>query len=112
MINLLHLTDLHFGYDRDATARAQRAGALDLLVKELGKLETAWKPDVLVISGDLSWQGKPDGYTELAKWLTGKLFRAARLAAADCIICPGNHDLDREEAFLPSPNRHRSRPLG
>ncbi len=100
MINLLHLSDLHFGYDRDEAARAQRAGALDLLLKELGKLEREWKPHVLVISGDLTWRGKPAGYTELAEWLTNRLFPATELAAADCVICPGNHDLDREEAFI------------
>jgi Calcineurin-like phosphoesterase len=38
MPNLLHLSDLHFGYDRSATSRAQRAESLDLLVKELREL--------------------------------------------------------------------------
>src|SRR5215813_5287896 len=98
MISLLHLSDLHFGYDRDQTARTQRAEALDLMLKELGKLEAAWKPQVIVISGDLSWQGKPTGYTELAEWLTKKLFPATARTAEDCIICPGNHDLDRKIA--------------
>jgi hypothetical protein len=32
MVNLLHLSDLHFGYDRDATARAQRAEAYRLFL--------------------------------------------------------------------------------
>src|SRR6266487_154799 len=99
MIHLLHLSDLHFGYDRDKTAIAQRAGALDLLLKVLGGLERDWKPQVVVISGDLSWQGKVAGYAELAGWLTKKLFPAIGLSAADCIICPGNHDLDRDIAF-------------
>ena len=98
MINLLHLSDLHFGFDRDQTSRAQRAASLDLLRKELAKLTPDWKPHVLVISGDLSWQGKPEGYTELSQWLTKKLFPDAGLTPADCIICPGNHDLDRKAA--------------
>jgi 3',5'-cyclic AMP phosphodiesterase CpdA len=102
VINLLHLSDLHFGYDRDKTAGAQRAGALDLMVKELGKLERDWKPRVIVISGNLSWQGKPTGYKELAEWLTTKLFPATGRTAADCIICPGNHDLDRDAALVRS----------
>ncbi len=99
MINLLHLSDLHFGYDEDATARAQRASALDSLVRVLRGLEEAWRPDLLVISGDLTWQGKADGYTELGKWLTESLFPATRLTAADFIICPGNHDLNRNAAI-------------
>ncbi|MCP5113257.1 MAG: hypothetical protein GY953_20695, partial [bacterium] len=99
MINLLHLSDLHFGYDRDATARELRAGALDLLVEEVGGLEPDWRPRILVISGDLTWQGKESGYTELGEWLTEKLFPATGLSAADCVVCPGNHDIDREEAI-------------
>ena len=99
MPNLLHLSDLHFGYDKDATARAQRSESLELLVKTIGKLTTDWKPNTLVISGDLTWQGKASGYPELAEWLTKKLFPAAGLTAADCVICPGNHDIDREAAF-------------
>ncbi len=98
MINLLHLSDLHFGFDRDQTAMDQRAACLDLLVKELTNLTADWKPHVLVISGDLSWQGKPEGYTELAKWLRNKLLPATALKPADCIICPGNHDLDQKVA--------------
>ena len=97
MTNLLHLSDLHFG-DQDATARAQRAGALDLLINELAKLEPDWNPHVLVISGDLSWRGMPAGYTELADWLSKKLFPVTGLTAAECVICPGNHDLDRKKA--------------
>jgi len=46
MIRLLHLSDLHFGYDLDRTAVAQRAGALDLLLKALGDLGCEWKPQV------------------------------------------------------------------
>jgi len=97
MINLLHLSDLHFGYDRDGTAHAQRAGSLNLLIDELSNLEADWKPLVLVISGDLSWQGKPAGYTLLAEWLKEKLFPVTGVTAANCVVCPGNHDLDRKK---------------
>src|ERR1017187_4560911 len=99
MPNLLHLSDLHFGYDQDDTARAQRTESLDLLVKEIGKLQAGWKPGILVISGDLTWQGRACGYTELAEWLTKKLFPATGLSAADLVVCPGNHDIDRDAAF-------------
>ncbi|MFN0165391.1 MAG: metallophosphoesterase [Bryobacteraceae bacterium] len=98
MINLLHLTDLHFGCDPDATARAERARALDLLAKVLDGLEPDWKPHVLAISRDLTWKGQPDGYKELACWLKNKLFAATGLTTNDCVVCPGNHDLDRKKA--------------
>jgi formylglycine-generating enzyme required for sulfatase activity len=99
MLNLLHLSDLHFGYDQDDTARAQRDQALDLLVRELDRLRGKWPLHILVISGDLTWQGKPAGYTKLGEWLTEKLFPATGLAAANCVICPGNHDIDHDAAF-------------
>ncbi len=86
MPNLLHLSDLHFGYDQDATACAQRTGSLDLLVKEVRRFTADWKPHVLVISGDLTWQGRASGYLELAEWLRKKLFPATGLTAANCVI--------------------------
>jgi len=95
----IHLSDLHFGYDKDETARRQRQGSLDLLVNLVGALPKEWKPDILVISGDLTYQGRPAGYPELVDWLTKKLFPATGLTPADCVICPGNHDIDREAAF-------------
>jgi predicted MPP superfamily phosphohydrolase len=99
MPNVLHLSDLHFGYDKDATAKAQRVESLDLLVKELRKLSPDWKPDILVISGDVTWQGKLSGYKLLAEWLTKKLFPAIDLNAEQCVVCPGNHDIDRGSAI-------------
>lgn len=92
---------MHFGYDKDRTAQARRAEALDLLVKEISQLAAHWKPQILVISGDLTWQGKAKGYPELAKWLKQKLFPATGLTPRDCVVCPGNHDIDREAAACP-----------
>ncbi|MBI1791859.1 MAG: SUMF1/EgtB/PvdO family nonheme iron enzyme [Acidobacteria bacterium] len=97
MINLLHLSDLHFGYDKDSSAQAERDEALDLLIRGLGELKPQWKPKILVISGDLTWKGKADGYTRLAEWLTDKLFPSTGLTAKSCVICPGNHDVEREK---------------
>ena len=51
MVNLLHLSDLHFGYDTDETARAQREAALDPLIQIVKNLDAAWKPQIIVISG-------------------------------------------------------------
>lgn len=97
-INLLHLSDLHFVEDKGGTARAERDSALDGLVDTLSNLESAWKPHLIAISGDLSYQGDPKGYDALTVWLKTKLFPATKLGPADCIICPGNHDLSRKKA--------------
>ena len=76
MLNLLHRSDLHFGYDRTPLARKLRAGTLDLR-----------------ISGDLTWQGKKEGYVELRTWLETK-------TPADCVFGPGNQDIDRKAIRL------------
>ena len=54
---------------------------------------------MLVISGDLTWKGRPEGYAELSEWLKSKLFPATGLTPADCIVCPGNHEVDRKKAL-------------
>ncbi len=92
VLNLLHLSDLHFGYNRTNLGKKQRAEALDLLIAALPKLAY----HVLAISGDLTWQGQSAGYTDLKQWLETKLFPATGLTAADCVFCPGNHDIDRK----------------
>jgi len=51
MVNLLHLSDLHFGYDNDKTAAAQRAEALDLLLSEIARLDSESAPGL----ADLRW---------------------------------------------------------
>ena len=98
MINILHLSDLHFGDDHDKTATAQRHSALDSMLAILRSLDPAEKPHIIVISGDLSCKGKAQGYEDLKLWLTDKLFKITELTPADCIICPGNHDVDRDAA--------------
>ena len=36
----------------------------------------------------------------MANWLSGKLFKATGLKTADCVICAGNHDIDRKAASV------------
>ena len=50
------------------------------------------------MSGDLTSRGNPAGYTDLAAWLTKELFPITGLTPAVCVICPGNHDIDRKLA--------------
>ncbi len=91
--NILHLSDLHFG-----DGNPVRGEVLKGLLKVLRKLEPGWQPRILVMSGDLTCKGNPAGYTQLKTWLTGELFPLTGLTPQDCVICPGNHDIDRKVA--------------
>ena len=92
---ILHLTDLHFGYDEDVIAAAQRKLALSSLTSKVLSLSDGWKPTVVCITGDISYRNKPSGYLEAEKWLTDFLAKLG-LNSSDVIACPGNHDVDRQ----------------
>ncbi len=102
-VNLLHLSDLHFGVeaslDYTDTAKAQRKNTLDALIKTLQELDTEWRPDVVVISGDIGWQGVQEDYQEAKAWLEEKLLKELGLTPKDLVVCAGNHDINRKLTF-------------
>ncbi|MCP4132794.1 MAG: metallophosphoesterase, partial [bacterium] len=99
-VNILHLSDLHFGYNSDpkanSTAVAQRKNTLDGIFKELKSVDAGWQPDVVAISGDIAWKGSDNNYEEAALWLN-ELLDLLNLEPEQLIICPGNHDIDRSK---------------
>lgn len=72
MTTIIHLSDVHFG-DADATRLVAAIEAIKAL-----------KPDCLVLTGDLTQQGKAQEFADAVRWL----------AQLDLPIvgCPGNHD--------------------
>ena len=87
-IRLLHLSDLHFDASTPVPARLQ--WLLDDLKLEggLGFSEL----DYLVVSGDFTDKGCPEGFAKAYEFLSGLTQRFA-LSAERCILVPGNHDL-------------------
>lgn len=72
-MKLMHLSDLHFGLHREEL--------IEPFLHELEKI----KPEVLIISGDLTQRAKEEqfkAFMEFAKKLTGVV-----------LIVPGNHDI-------------------
>jgi formylglycine-generating enzyme required for sulfatase activity/3',5'-cyclic AMP phosphodiesterase CpdA len=111
---ILHLTDLHFGWEggpNQQTLQAQRTNCLKALHEALKKLVADpgngnWKPDIVAITGDLGWRGAPADYSALKKWL-GPVLKALNLKYSDVVVCPGNHDIDRESAeVIGTPQNH------
>ena len=97
-INLLHLTDLHFGWDGDnPTQKAQRESCLHGLLSVLRALPMADKPDAILISGDIGWRGAETDYAAAHAWLA-LLASACELDFSRIVVAPGNHDSVRKQA--------------
>lgn len=108
-VNVLHLSDLHFGKEGDTaidqTAAARRWNALAPLVARVAGLEPEWRPAIIAVSGDVGWRGAASDYVLAATFLT-KLLDELELPRERLVLCAGNHDLDRSATvgMLPPPS--------
>ena len=93
--DIAHLSDLHFGNPNSHLTRADVARAMDTVLSQL-KAEASF----LVISGDITFQGKKDGYLEAADAIKAAIARRG-LPASNVLMCPGNHDIVKEAASAP-----------
>ncbi|HEY6343278.1 MAG TPA: metallophosphoesterase [Bryobacteraceae bacterium] len=95
---ILHMTDLHFGCDgENPNSLNGRQLALDGLARAITSLDPAWRPTIVVVTGDLAWRGKATDYDKFGTWF-GELLKAIGVAPDRCFFCPGNHDVDRSIA--------------
>jgi len=96
---ILHITDLHFGYEgkEKPGAKAQRINCLDSLLNEISELDSQWKPTIICITGDLVWCGAANDFDEAELWLD-KLLQKCDLDYSKVILCPGNHEVDQSKA--------------
>jgi len=92
----LHLSDLHFG-DENETNAAKRKNTLRELIDTVAKLPDEWKPQSIVISGDIGYRGKADDYRIAKAWLNA-LLKKLDLSNEDIIPVPGNHDINLNQA--------------
>lgn len=101
-LTILHLSDLHFGIEPGGalqeSALTQRQLILKALLRRLTDLEDGWRPDVVVVSGDVGWRGHPDDYAQATMWLE-KLLEALGLGASRLVLSAGNHDFDRSQSI-------------
>jgi len=104
MQTILHLTDIHFGWEGDnPSGLANRKVCLDGMLAELKNVELSWKPTIICLSGDIGWHGKKSDYVEAKKWLD-TLLNTCGLTYNELIVCAGNHDVIRSKAQkLPRP---------
>lgn len=102
-VNVLHLSDLHFGMEPNqkvpSTVVDQRNLTLAELIKKLNQVGHKWRPHVVAITGDIAWKARKSDYQKAQKWLTEKLLPVLNLSPDKLIICPGNHDIDRTQTL-------------
>ncbi len=102
-VNILHLSDLHFGMEPTekipSTAVDQRNLTLAGLTNTLTELDAEWRPHLVAISGDIGWKGIKDDYDKALDWFNDHLLLSLKLTSKDLVICPGNHDIDRNKTF-------------
>jgi 3',5'-cyclic AMP phosphodiesterase CpdA len=77
MTRIVHLSDFHF----DGSAELRRA------LRSLVDSAIAREPDLVVVTGDLSADGRPSQLDEVAREL-------ARFGAVPRVVIPGNRDLE------------------
>lgn len=96
-LRIAHLSDIHFkdestqiGHDANESMREDVVLDLIDLCKEYGPL------DALIVSGDIAFSGKEAEFKYARQWFYDLLDRT-NSPAAEIIVCPGNHDVDRGE---------------
>ncbi|EEM08341.1 hypothetical protein bmyco0003_49370 [Bacillus pseudomycoides] len=106
-INILHISDLHFGMESEKaeTQKAQRDNALKEMINTLSKLEDKDRPHIVVISGDIAWQGKESAYSIASEWISD-LLNIFNIGMEELVVCAGNHDINRNKTMGMNPPKN------
>lgn len=94
---ILHVSDLHFGYNENTQTKDDRTKALGCLADRVTALDREWHPEYICITGDVGYYGAAADYEIAEKWLLSFLDKLS-VAKKSVFICPGNHDVDWEIA--------------
>lgn len=101
-MRILHMSDLHFGMEKSKKMTEDDIAARDNYMEELlyevrGIVEQ--KPvEYIFITGDIAFTAKKEEYDRAAKWIRN-LINVCNIPSSAVFLCPGNHDVDREELF-------------
>ncbi len=110
---VLHISDLHFGIENDKSDKTKyvRLRQKEMLtslidtIKDIVNDSPSWKPDIIAISGDISWTGQLEEYKLYKKEFAIPLSTALNISEDRIITCPGNHDIIRSK--VSGLNRHQ-----
>ncbi|AKZ61693.1 hypothetical protein F506_02510 [Herbaspirillum hiltneri N3] len=92
----VHLSDIHFGQEKDGGTDAENADAKKRLIEdaseEVGKF--GGKAHGVIVTGDIAYSAREEEYALAAEWLA-ELTDAIGCQRTDVQLVPGNHDIDR-----------------
>ncbi len=98
----IHLSDLHFGHQRDPAYPIDRRMVCAKLIDDIKEMiSQVGQPDFIFITGDIAFSGDPydppQEYVEAQKWFD-QLNDNTGISKDKILLVPGNHDIDRKKA--------------
>ncbi len=95
-MNILQLSDIHFGRERRIENEhfERRDEVLEKLKDRICSLPDHMKINFIVVTGDIAWWGKREEYEAALVWFRA-LLDGLGLSAGAIAFCPGNHDVNR-----------------
>jgi predicted phosphodiesterase len=95
-VSFIHLSDIHFGQERDDALHFNNDVKAQLIVDaaEVVRALPGGVAHGILVTGDIAQAGKADQYTDAGRWLD-QLADAVGCESFRIQMVPGNHDLDR-----------------
>lgn len=92
----IHLSDIHFGQEKDGGKLATNTDAKDCLIRDVqSELEAKGiKASGIIVTGDIAYSAQEEEYVAAGAWLD-KLAKSAGCDPKSIQLVPGNHDIDR-----------------
>jgi predicted MPP superfamily phosphohydrolase len=94
LLTWIHISDIHFGHGDAKHGWDQRLVLQALLDDLVEQCRQTHRPDVLFVTGDIAFSGKPEQYAQARAWLD-QVGRAVGIGPERMYVVPGNHDVDR-----------------
>ena len=92
-LTILHVSDLHMSRER----RRDTLVVFEALVEDLRRWQSKGvRPDIICVTGDIAFSGKPDQYELAGRYIFDPLLQELSLDKEHLFWVPGNHDLDRD----------------
>ena len=97
-MNILHLSDLHFGRNNDSRYKksdfVNKKRIMNELLGLFQSISDKDRPHHIVVTGDIAWKGKKSEFEEALLWFE-QLLQVLNLSGDDISFCVGNHDINR-----------------